>query len=94
MAKFDFDRPFDLYSLLDTFSSDGQAVVVYPDVLPVIASMLRTGLKAVSVHQDHAGKALGPKTNGAKPLFDRRRSMSLNENLASLREQTHAEQDV
>ena len=41
VADIDFERPFELFSLLETFSN---CKVVYPNVLPVITSMLQSGL--------------------------------------------------
>ena len=53
LAVIDFDRPFTLFNLLESFMVDGKLKVDYPEVLPIITSMLRTGLKTVlNGHQE------------------------------------------
>lgn len=61
IADIDFDRPFELFSLLETFSN---CRVVYPGFLPVITSMLQHGLKDVLRHQDDPDSPLSEKSNG------------------------------
>jgi hypothetical protein len=47
VAKVDISRPLDLYGLLELFSDGGKARVIYPEVLPVIAGMLRAGVGTI-----------------------------------------------
>lgn len=93
VADIDFERSFELGSLLENFNN---SKVVYPQVLPVIISMLQRGLKDVLIHQDDPDSPLSPlaeKGNGqaTKAKLDvpananRRRSMSLTKELESRR---------
>jgi hypothetical protein len=91
VAEIDFERSFELYSLLDTFSN---CKVVYPGVLPVIMAMLQHGLKDVLHHQDDPDSPLTDLGNGqtvetaslSVPVgHNRRRSMSLTKELESRR---------
>jgi beige protein homolog 1 len=95
VSRIDFARPFELYSLLETFSANGTAKVVYPEVFPVIASMLQNGLKTIVTGQRDPDSPLRERGNGdssslrpreSAPKHTRRRSMSLNVELASLGE--------
>lgn len=91
VADIDFERSFKLFSLLEAFSNCN---VVYPNVLPVITSMLQSGLKDVFRHQDDPDSPLNDKGNGkgvdaalSVPSGpSRRRSMSLTKELESRRE--------
>jgi hypothetical protein len=90
VADIDFERSFELFSLLETF---GSCIVVYPSVLPVIMSMLQHGMKDVLRHQDDPDSPLSDKGNGkasesslgVPPSSSRRRSMSLTKELESRR---------
>lgn len=90
VAEIDFERSFDLFNLLDTFTN---CKVVYPGVLPVIMSMVQHGLKDVLHHQDDPDSPLSEKGNGQTPKptlsvpagQNRRRSMSLTKELESRR---------
>lgn len=94
VADIDFERSFDLFSLLDTFTN---CKVVYPTFLPVIMSMLQHGLKDVLHHQDDPDSPLNEMGNGQ--TFEatltvpagqsRRRSMSLTKELESRRKLLH-----
>lgn len=46
IALLDLDRPFDTQRFLDTFVADGELVIVYPEMLPVIMEMLKSGLRS------------------------------------------------
>jgi len=91
VADIDFERSFELFSLLEAF---GNCKVVYPNILPVITSMLQSGLKDVFRHQDDPDSPLSEKGNGKQPetalsvpsVPSRRRSMSLTKELESRRE--------
>jgi hypothetical protein len=83
----DFERPFDLFSLLESFDS---SKIVYPDVLPVIMSMLQNGLKDVLRHQDDPESPLSGRDATSRDQIpslsvpapsNRRRSMSLTKDL-------------
>lgn len=87
VADVDFERPFELFSLLETFSN---CKVVYPGILPVITAMLQHGLKEVLRNQDDPDSPLRERGNGqvaepksASALESRHRSMSLNKELES-----------
>ncbi|TAQ86218.1 hypothetical protein B7494_g5457 [Chlorociboria aeruginascens] len=87
VADIDFERPFELFSLLETF---GNSKVVYPDFLPVIMTMLQNGLKEVIIHQDDPDSPLSDRSSGSVqesslnvPTGSRRRSMSLTKELES-----------
>ena len=45
IAVIDFERPFTHFSLVESFEVDGELKVDCPEVLPIIISMLRYGLK-------------------------------------------------
>lgn len=47
VAVIDFERPLTLFSLLESFKVDGRLKVDCPEVLPILTSMLRNGLKTV-----------------------------------------------
>jgi hypothetical protein len=85
VADIDFDKPFDLFSLLEIFST---SKVVYPSVLPVIVSMLQQGLKTILREQDDPDSPLAGQSTGEleapSPLSlsaTRPRSMSLEKEL-------------
>jgi hypothetical protein len=87
VGEIDFEQPFELFSLLETFSN---CKVVYPGVLPVITAMLQHGLKDVLRNQDNPDSPLGDRGNGqtAEPKLttetdSRHRSMSLMKELES-----------
>lgn len=91
VAEIDFDRPFELFSLLETFNT---SKVVYPGILPVITAMLQHGLKDVLRNQEDPDS---PLSSGGSPQSktpnlsvptssSRRRSMSLTKELESRRE--------
>ena len=86
VANIDFERSFDLYSMLETFAADGRAKVVCSEILPVITAMLRNGLRAVTKEQEDPESPLTDRGNGTgkpqdrishRPTHLRRRSMSL-----------------
>ena len=88
VAQIDYDKPFDLYSLLEIFNT---SKVVYPGVLPIIISMLEQGLKTILRNQDDPDSPLAGRNNSddytltspspATPT--RPRSMSLEKELES-----------
>lgn len=95
IATIDLEKNFDLFGLLDSFSTGGDAKVVYPEVLPVITAMLQNGLRAVTRDQEDPDSPSIKRTNGDtlspgkaldRPTHPRRRSMSLNTELAILGE--------
>ena len=51
LAKIDFGRSFDLFNLLELFSSGEEVIVAYPQMLPVLTAMLQTGLRNVTRYQ-------------------------------------------
>ncbi|KAG9244028.1 hypothetical protein BJ878DRAFT_542687 [Calycina marina] len=85
VADINFERSFDLFSLLETFSN---CKVIYPGILPVITAMLQHGLKDVLRTQDDPDSPLADRGNGqninASSAVDARlRSMSLTKELES-----------
>ncbi|KAK4250988.1 hypothetical protein C7999DRAFT_11321 [Corynascus novoguineensis] len=63
VANIDFDKSFDFFSLLEIF---GNSRVVFPDLLPVITSMLQQGLRDVLKYQDDPDSPAGdPNTPGS-----------------------------
>ncbi|KAI5843402.1 hypothetical protein DFP73DRAFT_80685 [Morchella snyderi] len=83
VAKVDISRPLGLYSLLELFSDGGKARVIYPEVLPVIAGMLRAGVGTIVSDQgeDNNKEANDPSKEEDGKLLPtppvRRRSISL-----------------
>lgn len=90
VAEIDFERSFELFSLLETFSG---CKVVYPGILPVITAMLQHGLKDVLRQQDDPDSPLNERNANQDPASSlgvpnspsRRRSMSLTKELESRR---------
>lgn len=87
-ATIDFERTFELYSLLETF---GDHKVVYPALLPVVISMLQQGLNTILRNQDDPDSPLRDRGNddentpslSVPDVPSRRRSMSLTKELES-----------
>lgn len=46
IALLDLSKPFDAQGLLDIFAAGGELHIVYPEMLPVITEMLKSGLKS------------------------------------------------
>lgn len=89
VSDIDFERPFELFSLLETF---GSCKVIYANILPVITAMLQHGLKDVLRHQDDPDSPLNDRGNGQDPEAhlnvpppSRHRSMSLTKEIESRR---------
>ena len=92
VATINFNRKFDLFSLLETFDEDGGVTVIYPEILPVLTSMLQNGINSIAMKQDQPDSPLAQKShrNGIvsnveqqRPQHVRQRSMSLNVELTS-----------
>jgi len=91
VAKIDFDRSFDLLNLVDLF---GDCRVVYPDVLPVITTMLQHGLRDILKYQDDPDSPVGVERGHSRNLSSsepasarpRARSMNFVEELGARRE--------
>ncbi|KZF23043.1 beach-domain-containing protein [Xylona heveae TC161] len=92
VGKIEFGRSFDLYSLLDIFGPNTQ--VIYPEVLPVITSMIQRGVKEIV--QDSGSSATAPQNvssanetmlthTGMNVEHARRPSMDYNTELSSSR---------
>lgn len=81
VAEVDFDRAFDLLNLVDLF---GKTRVLYPDIMPVITTMLHHGLRDILKYQDDpdspAGGELAPPNNlsAPDPAGSRPRARSMN----------------
>ncbi|KAI9684831.1 MAG: hypothetical protein M1829_000206 [Trizodia sp. TS-e1964] len=96
VADINFERKFELYSLMETFASDGSTKVANREMFPVMACMIQTGLKTVvSFQTDPDSPSKEPR--GEEPSTEalkhpnlhakasRRRSMSLNSELSFTR---------
>ena len=93
VATINFNKNFDLFGLLETFAEDGGVTVVYPEILPVLTSMLQNGMKSIAMEQDQPDSPSAQQShrNGKVSSVEqqrqqraRQRSMSLNIELASL----------
>ncbi|KAK3935610.1 beige protein 1 [Diplogelasinospora grovesii] len=91
VANLDFEKPFELYSLVEMF---GTSRVVFPDVLAVIAAMLQHGLREIMKHQDDPDSPASDQTASTSPAAaspepvqtrPRARSMELGKALESRR---------
>jgi len=87
VAAIDYSRAFDLYGLLETFTTGAKVAVAYPAMLSVITSMLGEGLKTVTRDQSDPDSPLIERSNGkdvaspkgsGTPTHTRQRSMTLN----------------
>ncbi|BFZ61549.1 Beige protein-like 1 [Saitoella coloradoensis] len=79
IAKVDLDEPIELYHLLEsTQKKEGEPEVVYPEVFPTIAAMLKNSIASlVRERIEHESSALAsPPSNTARPPNTRRRSRS------------------
>lgn len=71
IGKVDFERPFNLFSLMDDFVANGKCKKLHPEVLPVIVALLQSGLKVL-----HRGNAALPMSQShtskrtATPLLE------------------------
>ena len=53
VATVNLEQDFSLFGLLETFASDSNSVIIYPEILPVLTAMLRKGLVAVIQDQSN-----------------------------------------
>lgn len=53
VASLDLERPFDASEFLSLFVPGGYLRIVYPEMLPVIMEMLKTGLRSSVMANDH-----------------------------------------
>jgi hypothetical protein len=84
VAKINTEGPLDLYELLSTFASDDKTKVVYPEVLPVIAAMLKAGVGTVVADSPLEEPVLDAKAKvdvnlEVPKVHARKRSLSLND---------------
>lgn len=80
LASVNFESTFDLFNLLQTFAPNAKTAAVYPEILPVITAMLRSGLLHLNEVQPKQDVQLMEKTNGS------------NGDAISLRPASHARQ--
>lgn len=66
VSQIDFGRSFDLLNLTELF---GKSRVVYPDVLPVITTMLQHGLRDILKYQDDPDSPVGAEQGIEKHLM-------------------------
>ena len=64
VANINFDKSFDFFSLLEIF---GNSRIVFPDVLPVITSMLQHGLRDILKYQDDPDSPAGDPASIKRP---------------------------
>ncbi|KAF2236002.1 beach-domain-containing protein [Viridothelium virens] len=90
VAKINFERDFDLYSLMETFLASGTVAVKYPEILPVLTSMLEQGLRTVVKQESEAATPSEAKESApalpsepATPIQRKRRSMSLQNDITN-----------
>lgn len=63
VASLDLERPFDASEFLSLFVPGGYLRIVYPEMLPVIMEMLKTGLRSSIMANDHThDQASAPKS--------------------------------
>ena len=78
VAKVNIDGPLDLFALLDAFADGGKAKAVYPEVLPVIAAMLKAGVgTVVADHSGNEGESKETPLDGTQA--SRKRLLSFND---------------
>lgn len=70
IATINLKRTFDLFGLLESFASEGQTKVVYPEILPVLTTMLQSGLKAIAKEQNDPDSPSVETNNGSATLRD------------------------
>lgn len=70
-AVIDFGRPFTMFTLLDSLKVDGGLKVDYPEALPIITSMLRTGFKMIITGQQDLNSPLRNARSGNKSSDDK-----------------------
>lgn len=63
IALLDLDRPFDVPGLLKLFLGDGDIRIAYPEMLPVMTGMLKSGLRSIVLASD-LGTQSQPEENG------------------------------
>lgn len=87
VADIDFERSFELFSLSDIFQGK---LIASPDVFPVIIAMIQHGLNSILHNQDDPDSPKSAKDADRKlpvrPEGNRKRSMSLTEELETQRE--------
>lgn len=84
VAKMDVDQPLELFQLLETFSDGGKATVVYAEMIPVIAGMLKAGVTTVVAEQAEEDEKRSVGDGPGSPRspekrHSRRRSLSVND---------------
>ncbi|KAL1627864.1 Beige protein-like 1 [Diplodia seriata] len=69
VGRITFERDFDLYNLMDAFSSaNGQINIAYPDIFPAMTAMLETGIRVVVKQQEaHDRPTTSQGENGSEP---------------------------
>lgn len=91
VAEINFNRPFDLVNLTELFGK--KCKVAYPDVLPVITTMLQHGLRDILKYQDDPDSPVAGEqslsrnlsSSDASPVRPRARSMNFIDELGPRR---------
>ncbi|KAI4252235.1 MAG: hypothetical protein LQ352_004401 [Teloschistes flavicans] len=66
VALIDFEKPFNLFSLVDDFVGDGRSNTLYPDILPVLIAMIQNGLRP-AIAQESTQR--GPRIDDESPTI-------------------------
>ena len=70
VASIDKEGSLDLRNMLEMFGGNGQARVAYPDMLPVLTSMLQEGLRALTSDQTHFDSPFMDEDSGTGSVSD------------------------
>lgn len=76
IAILSLKKPFDVFSLLESLTLEGQLKVVYSEILPVIMAMLQSGLKAVATQQNDTESPSAERTNESGYLVNEGMTLS------------------
>ena len=79
VADVDYTRNVDLYGLIDTFTANGKDLLLYSNVLPVLMTMLKHGLKSLVIEPDKPDGLYVDKISGENGSI---RPSSTNQNIS------------
>ncbi|OLL25615.1 Beige 1 [Neolecta irregularis DAH-3] len=94
VSVINFRRPLGLYDLMDTFrTGNKEPKIVVPDIFPVIAVMLKTGIMNIVHEQRSLNSANQLSSTQEGPAKSRNRSYSLVDNRDSFRNSKNTSED-
>lgn len=68
IALVNLDQPFDASALINMFLVDGDLRIAFPEMLPIIMSMLKSGLRSSVLAGETSDRdTLKPETSSTKP---------------------------